>query len=554
MPDVSEKSLIPAAQYLRMSREHQRYSVRNQARAIAAYAEDRGFKIVKTYIDRGKSGLTLSQRPGLQALLSDVLKPQRAFNRVLVLDVSRWGRFQNLDQSSHYEFICFEAGVPIAYCAELFENDGSPISALLKQIKRLQAAEFSRELSEKVIHGQRLQARIGHKIGGPRRFGFDRILVDERGRPIQKLEKGQSKALSSHRVIYAIGSDAEVKVVRDIFRWYVRDALSMRQIALRLTAEGVTAGDREGWSDSSVRSVLTNELVLGFYTFNRTSQRLKTKQIKNPPEHVIRTKVTEPIISKSLFDSAARRLAIRRHGASPDENLKAVTRLFHAKGYLSGELINKCSYTQSTTVLREQFGSLQNVYQLVGFAPLAWYPRTEDKPLTNDQILERLRAVYESHGYINQELINATCLLPAVSTLTRLFGKLSDAYRSAGIPSGIRELQKRGIARRKTLRTGQPFCEGSASQWAKLPDRYSNESLLECLRQLHQVHGHVTAHIIRADENAPSVSLFASRFGSLLNAYRAAGIECRRSEIWRQAQRTWRMRAAPTGMQLYADQ
>src|SRR3546814_15484485 len=95
------------------------------------------------------------------------MKPIRFFARILVLDVSRWGRFQNLDESSHYEFICLEAGVPIIYCAEPFENDGTPVMMLLKQIKRLQAAEFSRELSEKVIYAQLLQAKIGHKIGGP---------------------------------------------------------------------------------------------------------------------------------------------------------------------------------------------------------------------------------------------------------------------------------------------------------------------------------------------------------------------------------------------------
>jgi DNA invertase Pin-like site-specific DNA recombinase len=82
------------AQYLRMSREHQRYSIRNQARAISAYAEQRGFNIVKTYTDPGESGLTLRLRPGLQALLADVLKPTRLFERVLVLDVSRWGSRQ----------------------------------------------------------------------------------------------------------------------------------------------------------------------------------------------------------------------------------------------------------------------------------------------------------------------------------------------------------------------------------------------------------------------------------------------------------------------------
>ncbi|RWK32866.1 MAG: hypothetical protein EOR46_30210 [Mesorhizobium sp.] len=50
---------------------------------------------------------------------------QKAFSAILVLDVSRWGRFPNADQSAHYEFLCLDAGVAVEYCAEPFENDGS---------------------------------------------------------------------------------------------------------------------------------------------------------------------------------------------------------------------------------------------------------------------------------------------------------------------------------------------------------------------------------------------------------------------------------------------
>lgn len=42
-----------------MSTKHQKYSTENQAETIAAYAERRGFEIVRTYEDSGKSGLTL---------------------------------------------------------------------------------------------------------------------------------------------------------------------------------------------------------------------------------------------------------------------------------------------------------------------------------------------------------------------------------------------------------------------------------------------------------------------------------------------------------------
>ena len=105
---------VRAAQYLRMSTDNQRYSLQNQSEAISIYAASRGFEIVETYVDAGKSGLTLKGRNGLKSLLSDVVSGKATFAALLVLDVSRWGRFQDTDQAAHYEFICREAGVEAA--------------------------------------------------------------------------------------------------------------------------------------------------------------------------------------------------------------------------------------------------------------------------------------------------------------------------------------------------------------------------------------------------------------------------------------------------------
>src|SRR5271165_5449658 len=65
--------LVPAAQYLRMSTENQQYSLQNQSAAIQKYAESKGFEIVHTYSDAGRSGLVLKSRPALRQLLQDVV-------------------------------------------------------------------------------------------------------------------------------------------------------------------------------------------------------------------------------------------------------------------------------------------------------------------------------------------------------------------------------------------------------------------------------------------------------------------------------------------------
>jgi DNA invertase Pin-like site-specific DNA recombinase len=152
----SSRKTHRAAQYVRMSTDYQRYSIENQAAVIAAYAQAHDLSIVRTYRDDGESGLRLKDRAGLAQLLSDVSSDQSDqadFECILVYDVSRWGRFQDVDESAYYEFICKQAGFKVAYCAEQFDNDGSMVSSIVKNIKRVMAAEYSRELSVKVHAG-----------------------------------------------------------------------------------------------------------------------------------------------------------------------------------------------------------------------------------------------------------------------------------------------------------------------------------------------------------------------------------------------------------------
>jgi hypothetical protein len=67
-----------AAQYVRMSTDHQRYSTQNQAAAIAVYAAQHDLVIVRTYADEGRSGLRIQPREGLMELIDDVRDGRRS--------------------------------------------------------------------------------------------------------------------------------------------------------------------------------------------------------------------------------------------------------------------------------------------------------------------------------------------------------------------------------------------------------------------------------------------------------------------------------------------
>src|SRR5215831_504779 len=208
---ASATGLTRAAQYVRMSTEHQQYSIENQAEAILRYARVHNMEIVRTYTDSGKSGLNLSGRLGLRSLLEDVQAGNADYDVILVYDISRWGRFQDADESAYYEYICKRANVRVHYCAEQFQNDESLPSSLMKTIKRTMAGEYSRELSVKVFAGQCRLIELGFRQGGPAGYGLRRQLVDRDGEPKELLSRGSHKSIQTDRVILVPGPDEEVQ-------------------------------------------------------------------------------------------------------------------------------------------------------------------------------------------------------------------------------------------------------------------------------------------------------------------------------------------------------
>src|SRR5882724_3733886 len=228
-----------AAAYVRMSTEHQQYSTGNQMDVIREYAKRRGLEIVKEYSDEGKSGLSIQGRDSLSRMIKDVQDGLADFSSILVYDVSRWGRFQDADESAYYEYICRRSGVAVHYCAEQFENDGSPVSTIVKGVKRAMAGEYSRELSSKVFQGACRLIQLGFKQGGTAGFGLRRMLVDQAGQRKTLLKMGEQKSLQTDRVILVPGPEVEGKVVRWIYQVFVEEAKPESEIAAALNAQGV---------------------------------------------------------------------------------------------------------------------------------------------------------------------------------------------------------------------------------------------------------------------------------------------------------------------------
>jgi DNA invertase Pin-like site-specific DNA recombinase len=128
---------INAAAYVRTATQNQD-SASNQMDAIRKYAKRRGMQIVKEYSDTGKSGLSTEGYESLAGMVRDVQSGPINFSAILLYDVSRWGRFQDADESTYYEFICRRAGVSVHYCAEQFESEAIHVSMIVKCLKKSQ--------------------------------------------------------------------------------------------------------------------------------------------------------------------------------------------------------------------------------------------------------------------------------------------------------------------------------------------------------------------------------------------------------------------------------
>ncbi|MGO9436612.1 MAG: recombinase family protein [Terracidiphilus sp.] len=366
-PLANTQKPMPAAEYVRMSDEAQQYSIDNQKAAIQEYANSHGFVVVKTYADPGKSGVVARHRKGLRELVTDVMSGNANYRAVLVYDVSRWGRYPNNDEAAYYEFICASSGIPLHYCAEPFANDGTAMSSLLKALKRSMAAEFSRELGEKVFRGKSRLVQLGYWVGGNAGYGFRRLMVAANGKPKQVMKPGEQKSFTTDRVQLVRGPRREQEAVRTIFRMAGAGS-GPTAIARDMNRKRIWHNGRP-WNHMGVQNILENPKYMGCNVWNRKSQRLHSNVIRVNPEFWIKkASAFPPIVDEATFTRAHNGLLGQKRW-SDDQILKRLTRLLKTKGRVSETLIRKARGMPCTTTIHHRFGTYLQLYDKIGYAP-----------------------------------------------------------------------------------------------------------------------------------------------------------------------------------------
>jgi hypothetical protein len=264
-------------------------------------------EIVESYFDGGRSGLTLHKRPAMKRLLARVASEDCAFGTVLVYDISRWGRFQDPDASAYYEYHCRLQGVDVRYVQEQFQPTGTPLDALFKGMKRVMAAEYSRELAVKTVAGQSAAMNQGFHLGSLPCIGVSRVAIAKHTGETRTLGAMEHKAMNREHVKWVRGPDHEVALVQRLFHLYATTDASVVQLADLLAAEGHRARNGRPLSRWRIGTLLASEVFIGNFVWGREKQgrrRLESDQAFRRIEGSF-----EPVVSRELWEAVKRKRA-----------------------------------------------------------------------------------------------------------------------------------------------------------------------------------------------------------------------------------------------------
>lgn len=359
---VRSPILCAVAYYRHSAQDRQKNSIQIQAEQVREYAREQGLRLIHEFADRGRSGLTAEGRPAFMEMMRWV-RERNDFGHVLVLDISRWGRFQDIDLSGQYELDCRKAGKRVRY-VNLGVPDDGPAGPILKALHRFTSAEESRTRSDKVFKGSVKVAEQGYRPGGAAPYGFARALITEQGVVDRILPHGQKKAIANWRIKLSPGDESQVAVIQEIFARFVDEGLDERQIAGVLSARGTLSPGGASWSPGMVGKILRDRQYAGAGVYNRTSQKLKTPTVRNPPEEwVISPGAHACLVPEELFERAQERFAERQRRRDPAEMLARLRALYEQYGIITGALINHDATSPSAASYASRFGSLPLAFQ-----------------------------------------------------------------------------------------------------------------------------------------------------------------------------------------------
>jgi hypothetical protein len=269
------------------------------------------------------------------------------------------------------------------------------------------------------------------------------------------LRSGERAALRDDHVVLGPGPEHEIRVVRRIFRMFAVDGRAVQGIAFQLNREKIPASDNARWTGIRVRGLLRNEAYLGTNVIGKVKHQLGDRTPQSHDSWIRAPGSFRPIVSRTLFNAAQRRFRKPKRTVSDEELLDELRGALRRHGRLSQTVINRDPDTHCALFYRQRFGCLSKAYALVGFemdpqqaamSRAAFRDRphryVRRRPIwSDDEVLQRLRALLAEHGRLSKELINEVPDIPNTASLARRFGGLEGLYRRVNYQPSKRQIE-----------------------------------------------------------------------------------------------------------------
>ncbi len=271
--------------YARYSSDNQREeSIEGQVRECTAFAELKGYSVLKVYADRAISGTRADNRPEFQQMISDSAKGE--FDSIIVWKIDRFSR-------DKYDSVIYKAklnknGVNVISATEPI--DDTPEGKLMESIFEGFSEYYVKDLELKISRGMTENVIKGKFNGGNITFGY--MLDSER-----HFEKDPATA----------------PIVEDIFKRYANGE-TIRSIVNDLNSRGIRNRGRK-LTYHFMNCLLKNRRYLGEYSFRGT----------------INKNAFPPIVTEALFEKCQLRMVANKHKAA---SFKTVNEKFLLTGKL----------------------------------------------------------------------------------------------------------------------------------------------------------------------------------------------------------------------------
>jgi DNA invertase Pin-like site-specific DNA recombinase len=284
--------------YLRKSREDEELealgggdTLQRHRAALLTLAKQKKLNITHIY-EEVISGESIASRPEMQSLLSAV--EQGAWDGVLCMEVERLARGDTIDQGIVARAFQLSS-TKIITPAKTYDL-GNEFDDEYFEFGLFMSRREYKTINRRMQRGRLASLNEGKFVGNKTPYGYDR----------KKLEHEKGWILTPN--------EEQAPVVQQIFRFYVEDGLTFYSISKRLNELGIPSATGTLWTQCTIRDILRNETYYGAIRWKR---RPTEKTVENGVVSVSRPRQQplifqgrhEPLVTKELFDAAAKRMA-----------------------------------------------------------------------------------------------------------------------------------------------------------------------------------------------------------------------------------------------------